>query len=192
MSKLNKNVHYRNLFTWKDFNVWFLSFENYHCAQEKSFLIFYKSSFFRKQAFSPKCYTKLYHCEEIFSTRKSRKTIWFAKSINSLLSPFFPEPDRQLRTSDFSNANSPQPLWLGLDHVNKAPKRTRYAYTEKAIKIHNWTLLFMNAWEIQGLYTWSMILISALTRSGLFITSHQNNWRTPSILHVITKLISIY
>jgi len=51
---------------------------------------------------------------------------------------YFPdEPDRQLQTSDFSNANSPQPLWLGLDHVNKAPKRTRYAYTEKAIKIHN-------------------------------------------------------
>ncbi|CAG0888119.1 unnamed protein product [Darwinula stevensoni] len=27
--------------------------------------------------------------------------------------------------------------WLGLEHVNKAPKRTRYNYLEKAIKIHN-------------------------------------------------------
>uniref|UniRef100_A0A8C4R8S0 ubiquitinyl hydrolase 1 n=1 Tax=Eptatretus burgeri TaxID=7764 RepID=A0A8C4R8S0_EPTBU len=27
--------------------------------------------------------------------------------------------------------------WLGLDHFNKAPKRSRYPYLEKAIKIHN-------------------------------------------------------
>ena len=27
--------------------------------------------------------------------------------------------------------------WLGIDHVNKAPKRRGYMYTEKAIKIHN-------------------------------------------------------
>jgi len=27
--------------------------------------------------------------------------------------------------------------WLGLDHVNKTPKRNRYNYLEKAIKIHN-------------------------------------------------------
>ncbi|XP_074647259.1 ubiquitin carboxyl-terminal hydrolase 7-like isoform X2 [Tubulanus polymorphus] len=27
--------------------------------------------------------------------------------------------------------------WLGLDHMNKAPKRSRYNYLEKAIKIHN-------------------------------------------------------
>lgn len=30
----------------------------------------------------------------------------------------------------------PKP-WLGLEHVNKAPKRSRYNYLEKAIKIHN-------------------------------------------------------
>lgn len=28
--------------------------------------------------------------------------------------------------------------WLGLDHVNRAPKAPRYNYLEKAIKIHNW------------------------------------------------------
>ncbi|ELT89456.1 hypothetical protein CAPTEDRAFT_149911 [Capitella teleta] len=27
--------------------------------------------------------------------------------------------------------------WLGLDHINKTPKRSRYNYLEKAIKIHN-------------------------------------------------------
>uniref|UniRef100_T1J1R9 Ubiquitin carboxyl-terminal hydrolase 7 n=1 Tax=Strigamia maritima TaxID=126957 RepID=T1J1R9_STRMM len=30
----------------------------------------------------------------------------------------------------------PRP-WIGLEHVNKAPKRSRYNYLEKAIKIHN-------------------------------------------------------
>ena len=28
--------------------------------------------------------------------------------------------------------------WLGIDHMNKTAKRTRYNYQEKAIKIHNW------------------------------------------------------
>lgn len=30
--------------------------------------------------------------------------------------------------------------WIGLDHMNKAPKRHtgRFGYLEKAIKIHNW------------------------------------------------------
>jgi hypothetical protein len=27
---------------------------------------------------------------------------------------------------------------LGIDHINKTAKRTRYSYQEKAIKIHNW------------------------------------------------------
>jgi len=50
---------------------------------------------------------------------------------------YFPEdPTMHLTLSDFQS-NTAQPYWLGLDHVNKAPKRTRYAYTEKAIKIHN-------------------------------------------------------
>lgn len=31
----------------------------------------------------------------------------------------------------------PTKPWLGLEHVNKAPKRSRYNYLEKAIKIHN-------------------------------------------------------
>lgn len=40
----------------------------------------------------------------------------------------------------FSLSNSsttPQKPWLGLDHVNKAPKRSRINYLEKAIKIYN-------------------------------------------------------
>lgn len=43
-------------------------------------------------------------------------------------------------SSQISNLSSaqiqPKP-WLGLEHVNKAPKRSRYNYLEKAIKIHN-------------------------------------------------------
>ena len=36
-----------------------------------------------------------------------------------------------------SGANMQARPWLGLDHINKTPKRTRYNYLEKAIKIHN-------------------------------------------------------
>ncbi|KAJ8967839.1 hypothetical protein NQ317_016612 [Molorchus minor] len=35
-----------------------------------------------------------------------------------------------------NQAGNPRP-WLGLDHVNKAPKRSRFNYLEKAIKIYN-------------------------------------------------------
>jgi hypothetical protein len=31
----------------------------------------------------------------------------------------------------------PQRMWLGLDHLNKQQRRTRYSYFEKSIKIHN-------------------------------------------------------
>lgn len=34
-------------------------------------------------------------------------------------------------------ANMQARPWLGLDHINKAPKRSRDIYREKAIKIHN-------------------------------------------------------
>jgi len=36
-----------------------------------------------------------------------------------------------------SGANMQARPWLGLDHFNKTPKRSRYTYLEKAIKIHN-------------------------------------------------------
>lgn len=36
----------------------------------------------------------------------------------------------------FVVAGSPKP-WIGLEHVNKAPKRSRFNYLEKAIKIYN-------------------------------------------------------
>ena len=48
----------------------------------------------------------------------------------------FVDLTQRLTLTDFQNKPN-QMYWLGLDHVNKAPKRTRYAYTEKAIKIHN-------------------------------------------------------
>jgi len=46
------------------------------------------------------------------------------------------EPSQALSIENFTGSTA-QPCGLGLDHINKAPKRTRYAYTEKAIKIHN-------------------------------------------------------
>ncbi|XP_074039373.1 ubiquitin-specific protease 7 isoform X4 [Leptinotarsa decemlineata] len=50
------------------------------------------------------------------------------------------EEDYFVNLADFrvppSQAGSPKP-WLGLDHMNKAPKRSRFNYLEKAIKIYN-------------------------------------------------------
>ncbi|EDO34745.1 predicted protein [Nematostella vectensis] len=52
------------------------------------------------------------------------------------------ELDKVISIKDFQpqiTTNSQQigKPWLGLDHVNKAPKRTRYNYLERPIKIHN-------------------------------------------------------
>ncbi|KAG8007136.1 Ubiquitin carboxyl-terminal hydrolase 7 [Nibea albiflora] len=44
--------------------------------------------------------------------------------------------DPLLAQDQTGNMSHPRP-WLGLDHFNKAPKRGRYTYLEKAIKIHN-------------------------------------------------------
>ena len=55
-----------------------------------------------------------------------RNLFTHSKWMNSLLTVLFlSEPIVQMRP------------WLGIDHVNKAPKRTRYSYYEKAIKIYN-------------------------------------------------------
>lgn len=43
----------------------------------------------------------------------------------------------QITTNLVSGAQIQPKPWLGLEHVNKAPKRSRYNYLEKAIKIHN-------------------------------------------------------
>ena len=134
-----------------------------------------------------------YHPENCVNKMSFLHSLREKVSKNNKFSHFsllYSEPDRQLQTSDFSNANSPQPLWLGLDHVNKAPKRTRYAYTEKAIKIHNWPLLLCEgeSWGVtcqhstavtitvsgegsREVYTliWGMVLMSALTRSDFII-----------------------
>lgn len=74
--------------------------------------------------------------EKLGMPEKEFEKIKFCLVAMGKLTYFPDDPERQLQTSDFIT-NNPQPLWLGLDHVNKAPKRTRYAYTEKAIKIHN-------------------------------------------------------
>ena len=49
------------------------------------------------------------------------------------------DDDQQVVSKYFvpsTNSTTNKP-WLGLDHVNKSSKRTRYAYAEKPIKIHN-------------------------------------------------------
>ncbi|XP_075231892.1 ubiquitin-specific protease 7 isoform X3 [Lycorma delicatula] len=54
---------------------------------------------------------------------------------------FINENEYQISLQDFkiqpthgTSANKP---WLGLEHINKAPKRSRFNYLEKAIKIYN-------------------------------------------------------
>ncbi|XP_071652128.1 ubiquitin carboxyl-terminal hydrolase 7-like isoform X1 [Temnothorax longispinosus] len=51
-------------------------------------------------------------------------------------------PESCIKIEDFlprytSQSTSPHRPWLGLEHVNKAPKRSRINYLEKAIKIYN-------------------------------------------------------
>lgn len=55
--------------------------------------------------------------------------------------PTFINDDDVVNLQDFkphpSQTSIPAKPWLGLEHVNKAPKRSRYNYLEKAIKIYN-------------------------------------------------------
>lgn len=51
------------------------------------------------------------------------------------------ESDKSISVKDFlpqtPGAQSISKPWLGLDHLNKAPKRSRYSFLERPIKIHN-------------------------------------------------------
>lgn len=53
------------------------------------------------------------------------------------------EADKQINITDFRPSNTKLPNnslsrpWLGLDHVDKAPKKSRYSYLERSIKILN-------------------------------------------------------
>jgi ubiquitin carboxyl-terminal hydrolase 7 len=49
------------------------------------------------------------------------------------------EEEVQLKAEDFQNysGNLTGRPWIGVEHVNKAPKRSRYSTLEKAIKIYN-------------------------------------------------------
>ncbi|XP_071522080.1 ubiquitin carboxyl-terminal hydrolase 7 isoform X1 [Panulirus ornatus] len=56
--------------------------------------------------------------------------------------PTFFTDDDVVNLQDFKPHTNPTSVppskpWLGLEHVNKAPKRSRYNYLEKAIKIYN-------------------------------------------------------
>jgi len=49
------------------------------------------------------------------------------------------DEDTPLKTENFTNFSGTiqgRP-WIGVEHVNKAPKRSRYSTLEKAIKIYN-------------------------------------------------------
>nr|CAD7593068.1 unnamed protein product [Timema genevievae] len=54
--------------------------------------------------------------------------------INEDVESFMSLQDFKTHTSQASTAPRP---WLGLEHVNKAPKRSRFNFVEKAIKIYN-------------------------------------------------------
>lgn len=43
---------------------------------------------------------------------------------------------KQENFATYTNSLSGRP-WIGVEHVNKAPKRSRYSTLEKAIKIYN-------------------------------------------------------
>ena len=49
------------------------------------------------------------------------------------------EENQILKQDHFSNysGNLQGRPWIGVEHVNKAPKRSRYSTLEKAIKIYN-------------------------------------------------------
>lgn len=56
---------------------------------------------------------------------------------------YITEEDKPVNLQQFmsqnlhGNHNMQARPWLGIDHINKTAKRTRYSYQEKAIKIHN-------------------------------------------------------
>ena len=49
------------------------------------------------------------------------------------------EEETPLKSENFSNfsGNIQGRPWIGVEHVNKAPKRSRYSTLEKSIKIYN-------------------------------------------------------
>ncbi|KAK6643307.1 Ubiquitin carboxyl-terminal hydrolase 7 [Polyplax serrata] len=47
------------------------------------------------------------------------------------------DPDCLMNINELKGSSTNMKPWLGLEHVNKAPKRSRFNYLEKAIKIYN-------------------------------------------------------
>ena len=61
--------------------------------------------------------------------------------------------------------------WLGIDHINKTAKRTRYSYQEKAIKIHNWAAVCLRV---------------------LSVLRHLAGWAAPLCLAALSPLADSY
>lgn len=49
-----------------------------------------------------------------------------------------PAKNRHRGWTDLPVSDATGRPWLGLEHINKTPKRSRVNYLEKAIKIYNW------------------------------------------------------
>lgn len=75
--------------------------------------------------------------------RIHKKTLKFKFAVVTMGKPHFimDSPEYCMDLADFrihpNQSTSPLRPWLGLEHVNKAPKRSRINYLEKAIKIYN-------------------------------------------------------
>lgn len=74
----------------------------------------------------------------------------------------------------------PQRVWLGLDHINKQHRRTRYSCFEKSIKIHNWR----TAWMAQ-----CQRLEAASNWPALFWATNQSD-RAERVMPVYSELTS--
>ncbi|XP_065066038.1 ubiquitin carboxyl-terminal hydrolase 7-like [Rhopilema esculentum] len=77
--------------------------------------------------------------EKLDMPEKEFDKIRFARVQMGKADYFSDDDDQQISSKCFqssANTTTNRP-WLGLDHVNKSSKRTRYAYAEKPIKIHN-------------------------------------------------------
>ena len=69
------------------------------------------------------------------------------------------------------NHNMQARPWLGIDHINKTAKRTRYSYQEKAIKIHNWAAVCLRV---------------------LSVLRHLTGWAAPLCLAALSPLADSY
>lgn len=77
--------------------------------------------------------------------------------------------------------------WLGLEHVNKAPKRSRFNYLEKAIKIYNWAAVHAPLFiSINYWFLWLVLLsiLNLLSRPVFMDCRYLTNRKTLSFVNL--------